>query len=622
MVTSQPRTDLVWEERVRIATNARATLAKRWLSHFVRQAIAAGVVHGIRKVIWGPHLEAFCLHTQLQLEAWLVAYGYGTAEMVERQREAWERTGAQWEDGLPNPWERYVLMQNTVDNLPPGTLKSTIVMVCACAWIWLHCPHFSFGAASGIDANVTRDSNATRELVRSPWYRDTFAITWEASEDIAPDEDEEKDPDFDIDSKKDSVSDWKTTRGGHRYSRTIQRGFTGLHVDGTFIDDPDDADRVWNEAARVRPQNRFTRAIENRTNNEHRSIRKVMQQVVHPEGFTAYLLSIARWSPAMPKGWFWYSIPAEWGFQPEDAPRETPYGLRDHRTERGAIIHPLLSAGVLADKRLKLPDYEAQYNGNAERRAKGMFERRHSRFFVWRGTNAAVLRRRPLGCPDRFEQPPVEIALSDLNDITLSIDAANSLNPKPGAKVSAVGLVVAGCRDAERYVMDDRTRVLGVSGTYRAVFDLIRAWPLDRILVEEKALGPSVINEIILAIRRGWFVDAETDERIELLGPDGKRARPEVEAVSPGKDDKVQRAHAMLPPWERGEIFMLDGAPWLYPQVDENRKTVDEGTVGEVCSFPNSRRKDRVDSLSQFILKYQPDTDDAVANMLAAYGSN
>ena len=34
---------------------------------------------------------------------------------------------------------------------------------------------FIFGAASAIDANVTRDSNATRDIVRSSWYRETFA---------------------------------------------------------------------------------------------------------------------------------------------------------------------------------------------------------------------------------------------------------------------------------------------------------------------------------------------------------------------------------------------------------------------------------------------------------------
>ncbi len=595
------------DARREIATAARALLAKRYVADFVKQAVAAGVVPGIRKVEWGWHLEAFCWQTQMQLEGWLVAYGRGTPEMVERQREAWERTGAQWEDGLPNPWERYVLVQNELDNLPPGTLKSTIAMVCANAWIWLWEPTFSFGAASGIDANVTRDSNAARDLVRSPWYRDMFSIAWTAGEDLdLANDNEEATKEFGIDAKKDAVSDWKTTAGGQRYSRTIQRGFTGLHVDGTFIDDPDDADRVWNEAARVRPQNRFTRAIENRVNDEHKSIRKVLQQVVHPQGFSAYLLSIARWSPTNPKGWMWFCVAAEYGFQPEEAPRETVWGPFDPRTKKGETVHPRLSPGVLADKRLKLPSYEGQYNQNAETQAAGILERRFARFWALPTDNLEALRRRPNDCPQsRVENPPVIITIEKLSQIMLNVDAANSLDPKPNAPVSAVGLVVTGRRGDETYVLDDHTKVLGVSGTYTAIFRILSLWMLDRVLVEKKAMGPAVIAELERSIRRGWYLDPETEERVPLLGPDGKRVRCVVESFDPGKDSKPTRANGVVMPWQQGMVFLRDGAPWLYPQVDANRKTIDEGHVGEVCGFPASRKTDRMDCLSMAIAYYR-----------------
>lgn len=605
---------LLWRDAQRAAEarDRRAEKAKRSLAAFVQQAIAAGVIAGISKVEWGQHLERFCWVTQMQLEGWIVANELGTPAMIERQREAWERTGATWEDGLPDPWLRYVLVQNELDTLPPGTLKSTIVMVCACAWIWLHAPKFSYGAASGIDANVTRDSNATRDLIKSRWFRETFAIAW--TDHDVQDEGLEDAATIGIRSDNDSVSDWGTTVGGRRYSRTIQRGFTGLHVDGTFIDDPDDADKVWNEAARLLPQNRFTRAIENRVNDEHRSIRKVMQQVVHAQGFHAYLLSIARWTKEKPKGWFWFCLAAEYGFHPDDAPKDGPYGPVDWRAEKGELLHPRLSAGVLADKLDKLGPmlYQAQYNQNAKTTTSGMLEQRHARFFVIEGTDVALLRRRPDGCPDREAQPPIVVKLTDLDRITLSVDAANSLDPKPGAKVSAVGLVVGGCKGESRFVLDDRTRVLGVSGTYRAIYEVLRAWTIERVLVELKALGASVINEVERSIRRGWYLD-EKDQKVELLGPDGKKVRCVVEPFNPGQTSKPQRAVALVPPWERGEIFMLDGAAWLYAQVDTNRKTVDEGFVGEVCSFSSSgggsRRSDRMDSLSQFVARYAAASD-------------
>src|SRR5512139_3257601 len=98
------------DELVRRA--AAAALARLDLGWFVRFAIAAGEVDGIQRVDWGPHLDAICGEVQAQLEGWLVSYGLGTAEMVARQRAAWERTGATWEDGLPEPWLRYPLDQN------------------------------------------------------------------------------------------------------------------------------------------------------------------------------------------------------------------------------------------------------------------------------------------------------------------------------------------------------------------------------------------------------------------------------------------------------------------------------------------------------------------------------
>lgn len=571
----------------------------------------AGVVPGISRVDWGPHLDAICIHTQLQIEGWLVATGRGDAAMIARARATWERTWitpgeagkpdkierATWEDGEPAPWLRYPLVQNQIYNLPPSTLKSSIVMICACAWVWLLCPTFCFGAASGIDANVSRDSNATRDIIRSPWYRETFSISWDTF-DI-------EDPEIKLRPDVDSVSDWATTAGGRRYSRTWQRGFTGLHCDGLFGDDPDDADRVHNESARVATQNKWTNAMETRVNDEHTSVRLVMQQVVHAEGMSAYLLAIARWTPANPKGWAQLCIPAEHGFGPDDAPRVTPYGWSDWRTGKGETMHARLSPGVLADKRLKLPGYEGQFNQNAKRIVDGLFSRGLARFFRWEDEPVErITRARPLGCVPRAEMPPIVIRRDELNRITLSVDAANSLDPKPGARVSAVGLIVGACRDEERFVLDDRTRVLGVDGTYQAIYELVAEWDLERILVELKALGASVIAELERSIKRGWYLDV-SNKKIELLGPDGRRPRCAVEAFNPGKDTKVQRAHGTLPIWKQGMFYVHDGAQWLYPQVDDSRVTVDDGYIGEICSFPGSRRSDRMDATSQFVAKYR-----------------
>jgi hypothetical protein len=105
-------------------------------------------------------------------------------------------------------------------------------------------------------------------------------------------------------------------------------------------------------------------------------------------------------------------------------------------------------------------------------------------------------------------------------------------------------------------------------------------------------------------MRRGWYLDPDTDERIELLGPDGKRARGH-RAFDPGKDSKVQRAHGMLPDWERGLMFFHDGASYLYPQVDDEPQDGRRGVHRRGVLVPRLARTDRVDALSQFIARHR-----------------
>src|SRR6187401_2452309 len=85
------------------ARRAIAEIGRRSFADFAKFAIAAGVVDGIKRVTWGPHLDRYCTSLQFQLEGWLVAYGperdsdewpaweAERAEMIDRQRAAWER---------------------------------------------------------------------------------------------------------------------------------------------------------------------------------------------------------------------------------------------------------------------------------------------------------------------------------------------------------------------------------------------------------------------------------------------------------------------------------------------------------------------------------------------------
>ncbi len=427
----------------------------------------------------------------------------------------------------------------------------------------------------------------------SRWYREHFGITWAIRGDT------------------NSKSLWVTTAGGTRLSVTLSTGFTGQHVDGAFIDDPDDADKVWGEPARRFVQNRWTRALENRVVDERKCIRMVLQQRVHVDDFTAYLLATGHWSTGNRKGWAWCCIPLISGMQPKDAPATTPLGWRDWRSSTGVVMHPLrFPQSVIDDKRVKLMThgFESQYNQNPTPVDGGLIRRSALKFFVIEGTPEAInwnmLRKRPDGCLQRDELPPMllernrKTGLLDLDSIAVTVDCSNGSTSKTA---SAVGLLVIGVRDELRFVLDDMTAVMDPLQMDEAIKAAVCKWSpqCDKVLIELKAAGLTMIKLLGKALDKG-----------DLKGPNGKRVQVVVEGITcnGGDGDKIVRARSMLPTIAQGQLYVLDGAPWCYEaKSDTETKIVNLGFIPEVCAFPFAKRNDRIDALSQCLTYYRDD---------------
>jgi phage terminase large subunit-like protein len=584
--------------------------ARRSFPEFARQAINSGFVHGIRRVQWAPHLELLCTEIQHLLEGWLVATGSALPdadgrgglgvfgrEMVARQDALWARHGLV---RLPG----HVLVQNEVINICPGTLKSTILCVLANAWIWLHAPWFVFGCASYNEKNVDRDANATRALVVSKWYRDTFDIRWV----ISPVANAVRHFQIVYPTGTDAAALGLPPAGGERYSRTTGQGFTGLHLNGMFLDDPDDADRVWNDPEREGIHNKWSNAMENRVTSEDYDLRVILQQRVHVDDLSGYVLGIVQWSKHKRKGWAWLCIPLQYGRGPKDAPTETPFGGRDWRTKIDEVMHAeRFSAEVIADKITKLFEqgFGAQYNQNPQPLDAGMFLRSSLRWFVVDGTEQSAPgyvwpRRRPDGCAARDGEgavPPVVLGLKsskpDLDFVSISVDPSNG---GESLTASNVGLVVVGGKDERRYWLDDRSRVMGIQEMYDEIEKCVCDWAhlASRVLVEIKAAGSSVVNELKKLLESG-----------KLLDKFGAKVRIEVTEIKVASHDNyIIRARGMVPTINGGLLYILDGAGWLWPKMHEG-KTLDDGAIGELCGFPHARRDDRVDALAHLINYYR-----------------
>lgn len=566
--------------RVRLFRAARAEQLRRSLYEFVKASWSV-LEPGVEfEDNW--HIKVFCDHVQWMLEGWLLANGYADPSierwriMIERQREFWAMHGLEMQAGQ-------LLVQNLVMNLPPITLKSRILMVCAPAWVWTLAPTFKLCAISSVNDNVKRDSNAHRDLVQSPWYRETFAISWT------------------IRKTTDAVSDWQTTAGGERKSRTTFESFTGVHSDGIFLDDPDDAHKVFSEAIRKGVQYAWTRSIKNRVKHPDRSIRIAIQQRVHLDDWTAAQVEKSVWSPEDRRAWAWVVVPLEFGRGPEEAPACSPWGWIESRTAANDNLQPSrFSPEFIADeKRDRGPDgFEAIYNQNPRSMDDGMIKRSYVRYFRVEDDPIVEKSRRPYGTGLDLEGNDTESyiikrredGLLDVDWCVLSVDASN------GGELltsSDVGLLVIAGIGARRFCLEDMTKVMGIEETYEAVATLVELYPeISHVQIEKKAAGPSVINDLSKRIADGIT-------RVVV-----------IEAITPMPgDSKESRAAAMVSSWAAGLCHLREGAAWLYPTIVGGGRVVDEGHVAQICTFPKSKKNDRVDCWSQTMSHFGQQTD-------------
>jgi phage terminase large subunit-like protein len=525
-----------------------------------------------------PWIRAQCDTVQAWLEGWLVAAGRdkdghplkASTAMVSRQAAHWRRELA-GEPGAEEllatePWFEQPLVQDLVINGYPGSLKSRIAMVYALAWVWLWDPTFTMAATSGTSDNVARDSNLCKELVRAPWYRETFRIAWGVGVNRGG-------------SVVDSQELWAVSKGGYRLSKELFSSWQGVHVDLLAIDDPDDAAKVWGEADRKKARKKIT-ALRNRVAHPLKSLRLIVQQRVHPEDVTWHAKSVGTWSPQHRKRPALLSIPLQ--FRAALAVR-TPWGWNDPRTVEDEVSHPERYTEDFIDaERIAYTStgFESQYNQNPEAETGGWFPRVHWGF--WRAAGQHDLGTpRPHGCLERSARPAVEIEVNARGQLVLDYTDM-VLDATFGSKestASAVSISIWGGRGGYRLLLLDSTEPRSYTETENEIRRIVRTWTMTRIgklLVEEAAQGTAIMDRLQKAMSG---IDPDIPP---LIGPDGKAIVIPIEPVS-AQGGKEPRARAAMPTQEAGLVLLPEGAACVPAWVDE------------VSPFPFAKRNDRVD---------------------------
>lgn len=276
----------------------RRERARRSLAEFVKQAWRE-VLEPSTPLLWGWAMDAICDHVQALMEDWLALRGIWTG---------------------PSHRSRTVrVRRNLAVNVPPGSAKSTIVSVCAPAWMWLHCPEWRLICASGSEGVALRDSMKCRDIIESEWYA-KFAPPWTMAAD------------------QNAKSLFRNTRGGFRKAMAAGARITGDRGDAIFCDDPNDAQTVRSKLERdAISEGWWFPAAQNRLADLKAGFRVIVQQRLHEEDLTGCVLSRNR------KSWDALVIRQEYEAPLEKDPdynTPTSLGWTDPRTEPGALFFP------------------------------------------------------------------------------------------------------------------------------------------------------------------------------------------------------------------------------------------------------------------------------------------
>jgi len=160
-------------------------------------------------------------------------------------------------------------IRRLIINIPPRHGKSISASVAFAAWLLARNPSERVVAVSYSAELAHRFSRDTRSVMQAPWYLSAFPKTR---------------------LKRASERDLETTAHGGRYTTSIDGTLTGLGGNIFLIDDPNPASHEFSATGRETVRNWFSNTLMSRFNNISNGVIVVIQQRLHIEDLSGYLL--------------------------------------------------------------------------------------------------------------------------------------------------------------------------------------------------------------------------------------------------------------------------------------------------------------------------------------------
>lgn len=399
-------------------------------------------------------------------------------------------------------------IRRLIINVPPRSLKSVMASVSFVAWALGHKPSMQFICASYGQDLADKLAQDCRSVMLSEWYRQLFSTR--------------------LDKPRPPVSDFHTQAGGGRFATSVGGVLTGRGGDVIIIDDPVKPDEAMSDTARRSANEWFDHTVSSRLNDKCTGAIVIIMQRLHEDDLVGHVLEQNDWEvlalPAIAEEEQCFSFP-------------TLDGERKVIRRIGDVLHPDREPPeVLMTLRATLGDYHfaGQYQQVPVPLGGGMFKLEWLRYYE------------PYEKPEEFDL------------ILQSWDTSNKESELNNFSVCTTW----GIKNGDKYLLDVRRERMDYPTLKRAVLEQIRRFNPQVVLIEDKASGIQLIQEL-----RSMDISI-----IQGFKPEG---------------DKVMRAHAQTGAFEGGFVRLPRQAPWL------------DAYVQELTTFPRGKFNDQVDSTVQ-----------------------
>ena len=394
-------------------------------------------------------------------------------------------------------------------NIPPRNMKSIMTAVAFPSFVLGHDPTKRIICASYAQELAAKHSRDCRAIMEAPWYRRLF-------------------PTAALDPSHKGECDFSTLKRGNRFATSVGGVMTGLGGDIVIIDDPIKPRDAASEISRQGAIEWFNNTVSTRLDDKNEGAIVVIMQRLHIDDLTGHLLRAG--------GWIILSIPAI-------ATETKAYQIgpsRQYVRKEGEVLHAAReSAEVLNQLKRTMGSlsFEAQYQQNPVPSEGAQVKREWLRFYHGEG-------------PKRVVAGP----------LYQSWDTASTKKEFSDWSVCTTWYIDEGVN----YLLDVYRARLSYPELKNRIVQHARIWHCDHVIIEEKGVGQSLIQEF----------DYERWLGIIPFMPKG---------------DKVMRLAAVTPLIEAGRVMLPQLAPWL------------DDFIAELLQFPNGAHDDQVDSFSQFL---------------------